>query len=201
MADQIAWDDVSEGLELGPVVRHPTSQQLVKYAGASGDYYQIHYDKDFAQGTGLEDIILHGALKNAFLGSLGHRLDGAAGQPAAAVLPVPGDGHSRASHHRPRRGHQQVRGRRRILGRLRDLAGERAGSAHHTGAGHRFPPQEIGRAVRQSRQGGSPGVSAEQDRQLRGDSGFPLSGERPAQDIHIPGPYSGSIFRGRSNIG
>ena len=70
MPDQIVWDQVSEGLEIGPVMRHPTSQQLVKYAGASGDYYQIHYDKDFAQGTGLEDIILHGALKNAFLGSL-----------------------------------------------------------------------------------------------------------------------------------
>ena len=70
MADQIFWDDVTEGLEIGPVVRHPTTQQLVKYAGASGDYYQIHYDKDFAQGTGLEDVILHGALKNAFLGSL-----------------------------------------------------------------------------------------------------------------------------------
>ena len=70
MGNQIVWDEVNEGLEIGPVVRHPTSQQLVKYAGASGDYYQIHYDKDFAQGTGLEDIILHGALKNAFLGSL-----------------------------------------------------------------------------------------------------------------------------------
>ena len=70
MAAQIVWDDVHEGTEIPPVVRHPSSQQLVKYAGASGDYYQIHYDKDFAQSTGLEDIILHGALKNAFLGSL-----------------------------------------------------------------------------------------------------------------------------------
>ena len=70
MVTQIVWDEVTEGLEIGPVVRNPTSQQLVMYAGASGDYYQIHYDKDFAQGTGLEDIILHGALKNAFLGSL-----------------------------------------------------------------------------------------------------------------------------------
>ncbi len=70
MAAQITWDEVNEGWELGPVVRNPSSQQLVKYAGASGDYYQIHYDKDFAQGTGLEDIIIHGALKNAFLGTL-----------------------------------------------------------------------------------------------------------------------------------
>lgn len=70
MPQQIRWDDVSEGTEIGPVMRHPDTQQLVKYAGASGDYYQIHYDKDFAQGTGLEDVIIHGALKNAFLGSL-----------------------------------------------------------------------------------------------------------------------------------
>ena len=110
MAAQIVWDDVDEGTEIPPVVRHPSSQQLVKYAGASGDYYQIHYDKDFAQSTGLEDIILHGALKNAFLGSSGHRLDGPARQPAQAVLPVPGHGHSRPPHHRPGRGDRQVRG-------------------------------------------------------------------------------------------
>ncbi len=70
MPDQVFWDHVSEGTEIPPLVKHPTTQQLVKYAGASGDYYQIHYDKDFAQGTGLEDVIIHGALKNAFLGNL-----------------------------------------------------------------------------------------------------------------------------------
>ena len=58
------------GWNIPSLVKHPTTQQLVKYAGASGDYYQIHYDKDFAQGTGLEDVIIHGALKNAFLGNL-----------------------------------------------------------------------------------------------------------------------------------
>ena len=68
MADQVYWEDVTEGMEMPPLVKHPTTQQLVKYAGASGDYYQIHYDKDFAQGTGLDGIILHGALKSAFLG-------------------------------------------------------------------------------------------------------------------------------------
>ena len=68
MADQVYWDDVTEGMALPSMVKNPTTQQLVKYAGASGDYYQIHYDKDFAQGTGLDGVILHGALKNAFLG-------------------------------------------------------------------------------------------------------------------------------------
>ena len=70
MADQVYWDDVQEGTELPAVVKNPTTQQLVKYAGASGDYYQIHYDKDFAKNNDLDDVILHGALKNAFLGHL-----------------------------------------------------------------------------------------------------------------------------------
>jgi len=70
MADQIHWDDVTEGMEVPALVKHPTTQQLVKYAGASGDYYQIHYDKDFAKNNELEGVILHGALKNAFLGHL-----------------------------------------------------------------------------------------------------------------------------------
>ena len=70
MAEQVYWDDVQEGAELPSVVKNPTTQQLVKYAGASGDYYQIHYDKDFAKNNDLEDVILHGALKNAFLGHL-----------------------------------------------------------------------------------------------------------------------------------
>ena len=70
MAEQVFWEDVTEGMDLPSLVKHPTTRQLVQYAGASGDYYQIHYDKDFAQGTGLEEVIIHGALKNAFLGQL-----------------------------------------------------------------------------------------------------------------------------------
>jgi acyl dehydratase len=68
MAKQVYWEDVSEGMEMPPLVKNPTTQQLVRYAGASGDFYQIHYDKDFAQGNQLDGVILHGALKNAFLG-------------------------------------------------------------------------------------------------------------------------------------
>ena len=70
MAEQVYWDDVQEGTELPNLVKNPTTQQLVKYAGASGDYYQIHYDKNFAMNNELDDVILHGALKNAFLGHL-----------------------------------------------------------------------------------------------------------------------------------
>ncbi len=68
MAEQVYWEDVSEGTEMPPLVKNPTTRQLVQYAGSSGDFYEIHYDKDFAQGTGLDGVIIHGALKNAFLG-------------------------------------------------------------------------------------------------------------------------------------
>ena len=70
MGDQLYFDDVQEGMELPTLRKDPTTQQLVMYAGASGDFYQIHYDQQFALGNGLPDVILHGALKNAFLGQL-----------------------------------------------------------------------------------------------------------------------------------
>src|ERR1700675_2205402 len=70
MAKQNYFEDVQVGTEIGPLEKNPTTQQLVKYAGASGDFYQIHYDKDFALGNGLPGVILHGALKNGFLGHL-----------------------------------------------------------------------------------------------------------------------------------
>ena len=79
MGDQVYWDDVTEGTELPDLVKHPTTQQLVKYAGASGDYYQIHYDQTYARSNDLEDVILHGALKNAFLGHLVTKWMGPAG--------------------------------------------------------------------------------------------------------------------------
>lgn len=58
------------GEEIPELVKHPTTQQLVQYAGASGDFYQIHYDQDFARSVGLPGVILHGLLKAAFLGQL-----------------------------------------------------------------------------------------------------------------------------------
>ena len=67
---QTYFEDVEVGSSIPPLEKDPTTQQLVKYAGASGDFYQIHYDKDFALKNNLPGVILHGALKNAFLGQL-----------------------------------------------------------------------------------------------------------------------------------
>jgi acyl dehydratase len=70
VSQQVYIEDVRGGTELPTLRKDPTTQQLVMYAGASGDYYQIHYDQGYARGNGLPDVILHGALKNAFLGQL-----------------------------------------------------------------------------------------------------------------------------------
>lgn len=70
MIKQIYYEDIEAGSEIPPLVKHPTTQQLVKFAGASGDYYQIHYDKDFAQANGLPGVIVHGWLTLSFLGQM-----------------------------------------------------------------------------------------------------------------------------------
>jgi acyl dehydratase len=70
MAEQIFYESVEEGADIPTLVKHPTTQQLVKWAGASGDYYQIHYDKDFAQRAKLQGVIVHGMLQVSFLGQL-----------------------------------------------------------------------------------------------------------------------------------
>jgi acyl dehydratase len=60
----------TEGEELPELVKQPTTRQLVQYAGASGDFYEIHYDQDFARSTGLPGVILHGLLKAGFMAQL-----------------------------------------------------------------------------------------------------------------------------------
>ena len=69
MTEQVYWDDVSEGLDVS--LNEPmTSQRLVIWASASGDFYQIHYDPDFAKNNNLPGIIVHGALKGMLVGRL-----------------------------------------------------------------------------------------------------------------------------------
>jgi hydroxyacyl-ACP dehydratase HTD2-like protein with hotdog domain len=58
------------GDEIPELVKHPTTRQLVQYAGASGDFYEIHYDQDYARSVALPGVILHGLLKAGYLGQL-----------------------------------------------------------------------------------------------------------------------------------
>jgi len=47
--------------------RRVTPRTLVEFAGATGDFFELHYDRDAAAQAGLPDVILHGYLKKAFL--------------------------------------------------------------------------------------------------------------------------------------
>ena len=54
------------------LVREETAslRTLVQYAGASGDFYEMHYDIPFAQERGHRELAVHGLLKTAWLGRL-----------------------------------------------------------------------------------------------------------------------------------
>jgi acyl dehydratase len=61
--------DLASGTVLPDLRKSPiTKLQLVKYAGASGDYNLIHTDDETARTVGLDGVIAHGMLSMAFLG-------------------------------------------------------------------------------------------------------------------------------------
>ena len=53
-----------------------TKVQLVKYAGASGDFNPLHTDDAFAQKIGMQGVIAHGMLVMGFLGEYVMKLAG-----------------------------------------------------------------------------------------------------------------------------
>ena len=63
------FQDVTEGEELPPVVVENLSRtDLVRYAGASGDFNPIHHDEEFAHVAGQPSVFGHGMLTAAFVG-------------------------------------------------------------------------------------------------------------------------------------
>ncbi len=69
-AEQRYFEDVQEGDELPTLVKRCSRRQLVLWAAASGDFYEIHYHDAYAAEAGLPGVVVHGALKHAFLGQL-----------------------------------------------------------------------------------------------------------------------------------
>jgi acyl dehydratase len=62
--------DVSVGDELPPLSVRVTRADLVRYAGASGDFNPIHWSDRVAGGVGLPGVIAHGMLTMALAGRL-----------------------------------------------------------------------------------------------------------------------------------
>ena len=58
------------GDTLGPLEVTLARSDLVRYAGASGDFNPIHWNERFARSVGLPDVIAHGMLTMGIAGRL-----------------------------------------------------------------------------------------------------------------------------------
>jgi acyl dehydratase len=62
------FDDVTVGDSLPPLTVSLRRPDLVRYAGASGDFNVIHWNERAARAAGLPDVIAHGMLTMAVAG-------------------------------------------------------------------------------------------------------------------------------------
>ncbi len=93
----VSYDSVEKGTELPARTYRVTRLDLVKYAGASGDFNPIHWNQRVARSVGLPDVIAHGMYTMAQAGKF---VTEWAGDPGAvtdfgvrfsAMVPVPDD--------------------------------------------------------------------------------------------------------------
>lgn len=61
----IAAGDAGPEFRYGPVTR----TDLVRYAGASGDFNPLHHDEEFARAAGLPTVMAHGMFSAGLLAS------------------------------------------------------------------------------------------------------------------------------------
>lgn len=61
-------EDVNEG-DTAPVVHveEVTRADIVKYAGASGDFNRLHIDEPFAKAKGNDSVVAHGMLPGGYV--------------------------------------------------------------------------------------------------------------------------------------
>jgi acyl dehydratase len=74
------YEQTQPGTELPPRQYQVTRRDLVRYAGASGDFNVIHWNERIAKSVGLPDVIAHGMLTMALAGRF---LSEWAGDPGA----------------------------------------------------------------------------------------------------------------------
>ncbi len=77
-----SYDDVPAGAEIESKQYRVTRRDLVRYAGASGDFNVIHWNERVAKSVGLPDVIAHGMLTMALAGRF---LTEWAGDPGAVT--------------------------------------------------------------------------------------------------------------------
>ncbi|OCA85328.1 MaoC/PaaZ C-terminal domain-containing protein [Pseudobacillus wudalianchiensis] len=78
----LKYSELQEGQVLESLKKPAvTKVQLVKYAGASGDFNPLHTDDEFAQSIGMPGVIAHGMLIMGFLGEYVMQVAGATAEP------------------------------------------------------------------------------------------------------------------------
>ena len=71
MIKNIYFEDVHIGDEIPVLVKEPiTEVQIVKYAGASGDFNPLHVVHSFGEKAGYGGVIAHGMLIMGFLSQM-----------------------------------------------------------------------------------------------------------------------------------
>ncbi|MGM9472370.1 MaoC family dehydratase [Pseudarthrobacter sp. YS3] len=76
------FNELTAGQDIGSRTIEVTRTDLVKYAGASGDFNPIHWNEAFATGVGLPGVIAHGMFT---MGAAVQLVTDWAGDPAAVV--------------------------------------------------------------------------------------------------------------------
>ncbi|WP_405472600.1 MaoC family dehydratase [Paenarthrobacter ilicis] len=76
------FEELKVGQEIGARSIDVTRQDLVKYAGASGDFNPIHWNEAFATSVELPGVIAHGMFT---MGAAVQLVSDWAGDPAAVV--------------------------------------------------------------------------------------------------------------------
>lgn len=77
-----SFNELSAGQDIGSRTVEVTRTDLVKYAGASGDFNPIHWNEAFATSVELPGVIAHGMFT---MGSAVQLVTDWAGDPAAVV--------------------------------------------------------------------------------------------------------------------
>lgn len=68
---KLYYEDVQLGDAIPKLVKSPVSHlQLVRYAGASGDFNPLHTDPKIGESIGIGGIIAHGMLIMGFVGQM-----------------------------------------------------------------------------------------------------------------------------------
>lgn len=67
MTPSIRFEDVEIGAELPSRSNRIDRAQLVRYAGASGDFNPLHWNEEFARSVGFPSVIAHGMFNMALV--------------------------------------------------------------------------------------------------------------------------------------